>query len=135
MVKKNPDFRFNRKRKSGKTEFFEVHIERAVITHSMTALFVAFRTFLATCAHYQPQIELYSSHAVLLAWIFSCLIVQRHERTHNSDKPFSCPKCDYKCSTSSDLKRHERTHTGDKPFSCSQCDYKYLTSSDLKSHK
>ena len=31
-MQKNPDFRFNRMRKSGKTEFFEVHIERAVIT-------------------------------------------------------------------------------------------------------
>ena len=45
MVKKNPDFRFNRKRKSGKTEFFEVHIERALITHLITALFVTFHTF------------------------------------------------------------------------------------------
>ena len=45
MVRKNPDFRFNRMRKSGKTEFFEVHIERAVITHLITALFVTFRTF------------------------------------------------------------------------------------------
>ena len=31
-MQKNPDFRFNRMRKSGKTEFFEVHIKRAVIT-------------------------------------------------------------------------------------------------------
>ena len=42
---------------------------------------------------------------------------------HN-DKPFRCPKCDYKCSTSSDLKKHERTHTRGKLFSCSQCGYK-----------
>ena len=42
MVKKNPDFRFNRKRKSGKTEFFEVHIERALITHLITVLFATF---------------------------------------------------------------------------------------------
>ena len=33
MLQKKPDFRFNRMRKSGKTEFIEVHIERAVITH------------------------------------------------------------------------------------------------------
>ena len=46
MVKKNPDFRFNRERKAGKTEFFEVHIERAVITHLKTLLFIIFR-FLA----------------------------------------------------------------------------------------
>ena len=42
MVKKNPDFRFNRKRKSGKTEFFEVHIERALITPLITVLFATF---------------------------------------------------------------------------------------------
>ena len=48
MVEKNPDFRFNRMRKSGKTEFFEVHIERAVITHFKTVLFTTFCTFLAT---------------------------------------------------------------------------------------
>ena len=42
MVKKNPDFRFNQKRKSGKTEFFEVHIKRAVITHLITVLFATF---------------------------------------------------------------------------------------------
>ena len=32
-MENNPDFRFNRMRKSRKTEFFEVHTERAVITH------------------------------------------------------------------------------------------------------
>ena len=42
MVKKNPDFRFNRMRKSGKNEFFEVHIERALITHLITVLFATF---------------------------------------------------------------------------------------------
>ena len=38
MVKKNPDFRFNQKRKSGKTEFLK-NIERALITHLITVLF------------------------------------------------------------------------------------------------
>ena len=42
MVKKNPDFRFNWKRKYGKTEIFEVHIERALITHLITVLFATF---------------------------------------------------------------------------------------------
>ena len=45
MQQKNPDFRLNRMRKSGKTEFFEVHIERAVITHLKTLLFAIFRFF------------------------------------------------------------------------------------------
>ena len=44
-MQKNLDVQFNRMRKSGKTDFFEVHIKRAVITHLITALFVTFRTF------------------------------------------------------------------------------------------
>ena len=45
-------FRVNQMRKSGKTEFFEVHIERAVITHLITVLFVIFCTCrMHTCAH------------------------------------------------------------------------------------
>ena len=44
-MQNNPDFRFNRMRKSGKTEFLEVHIERAPITYFITGLFVIFRTF------------------------------------------------------------------------------------------
>ena len=66
----------------------------------------------------RSQIELYLRHAVLVAWILSCFVVQRHEITHNRDKPFRCPKCDYKCSTSSDLKRHKRIHSDGEPFSC-----------------
>ena len=41
-MQNNPDFRFTRMRKSGKTEFFEVHIKRAVITHFITVLFATF---------------------------------------------------------------------------------------------
>ena len=41
-MQKSPDFRFYRKRKSGKIKFFEVHIKRAVITHLITVLFATF---------------------------------------------------------------------------------------------
>ena len=41
-MQNNPDFRFNRMRKSRKTEFFEVHIKRAVITYLITLLFATF---------------------------------------------------------------------------------------------
>ena len=56
MLQKNPDFRLNRMRNSRKNELFEVHIERPVITHLITVLFVIFRTFFshmphATCVH------------------------------------------------------------------------------------
>ena len=45
-MQKSLDFRFNRTRKSGKTEFFEVHIKRAVITHLITMLFFTFGVIL-----------------------------------------------------------------------------------------
>ena len=65
MVKKNPDFRFNRKRKSGKTEFFEVHIERALITHLITALFLIFRIFFS---HLRARTAEYYSYATSKSW-------------------------------------------------------------------
>ena len=57
-MQNNPNFRFTRMRKSGKTEFFEVNIERAVITHLIKALFVIFHTFwlyLRTACYMQVQ--------------------------------------------------------------------------------
>jgi len=42
LMQKNLNFRFNRTRKSGKTEFFEEHIKRTVITHLITVLFATF---------------------------------------------------------------------------------------------
>ena len=41
-MQKSPDFRFKRTRKSGKTDFCEVHIKRDVITHLITVLFAKF---------------------------------------------------------------------------------------------
>ena len=55
MLQKKPDFRFNRMRKSGKTEFIEVHIERAVITQLENSVVRDIPHFLATCAHAQLQ--------------------------------------------------------------------------------
>ena len=41
-MQNNLDFQFNWTRKSGKTEFFEVHVKRAIITHWITVLFATF---------------------------------------------------------------------------------------------
>ena len=71
MLQKKPDFRLNRMRKSGKTEFFEVHIERAVITQSENSVVRHISHFLPTCAHAQLQIEL--SPSMLLK--FLCFVV------------------------------------------------------------
>ena len=41
--------------------------------------------------------------------------MEKHERSHNDDKPFNCSDCEKKFATPSQLKTHERTHTNAKP--------------------
>ena len=96
MAEKNPDFRFNRMRKSGKTEFFEVHKERALITHLITMLFATFFifvTYMRTCTiprnkHTAPfsRCEGELSDCFLLNkvrnnWLFSCLLMPKKQRS------------------------------------------------------
>ncbi|MPC10340.1 Gastrula zinc finger protein XlCGF57.1 [Portunus trituberculatus] len=47
-----------------------------------------------------------------------------HWRTHEGEKPFSCPECPYQTADPSHLKRHLRIHTGEKPYSCPHCSYR-----------
>lgn len=37
-------------------------------------------------------------------------------RIHNDEKPFEYSECDFKCTTSGQLKKHMRTHTGHDEF-------------------
>ena len=64
----NPDFRFTRMRKSGKTEFFKVHIERAVITQLENSVVRDIPHFLATCvhAHCAAPNQTFSKYSVFL---------------------------------------------------------------------
>ncbi|CAL4091198.1 unnamed protein product [Meganyctiphanes norvegica] len=49
-------------------------------------------------------------------------------------KPYECPDCSYRSSTSGDLKKHVRKHTGERPYTCSLCGSKYKRSNHLKRH-
>ena len=96
-MEKNPDFRFNRMRKSGKTEFFEVHIERALITHLITMLFATFFifvTYMRACTiprnkHTVPfsrcegeLSDCFPLNKVRINWLFSCLLMPKNREVY-----------------------------------------------------
>ena len=132
---KNPDFRFNRMRKSGKTKFFEVHIESALITHLITALFFTFRTFSAACTHIQLNIFITHVKYLFLSsgtnsivlppwttkkilWKFNVHRTTCQSKSKISYRQISCSKYGKAFISVSKVKIHERIHTGEKPFSC-----------------
>ena len=52
----------------------------------------------------------------------------------NKDK-FLCGDCEYRCSTSGDLKKHiNRVHLKIKNFECGDCEFKFSTNGDLNQH-
>ena len=46
------------------------------------------------------------------------------EERKETNKPFKCDLCDYRCSQKTNLQNHQRMHSGDKPFNCDLCDYR-----------
>ncbi|KIJ57336.1 hypothetical protein M422DRAFT_238931 [Sphaerobolus stellatus SS14] len=46
---------------------------------------------------------------------------QRHERTHNSTKYYTCEKCGSGFNQQGQLNTHMNTHTGEKPHECPKC--------------
>ena len=93
-MQNNLDFRFNRMRKSGKTEFFDVNIERAVITNLITALFVIFHTFwlyVHGVLHASSACMSNSNHQTTTPFDFgqdlSILALETSKTAFNNDRP------------------------------------------------
>ena len=60
--------------------------------------------------------------------------LERHLRTHKSDKKLKCEVCNKEFSSEENLESHYNVHYGKKLFKCQLCSREYFTRSGLNSH-
>ena len=61
--------------------------------------------------------------------------IQTHKKSHNTNKPFKCPKCESSFRNESLLKHHSSIHTDIRPFSCLICPKQFKRKSHLHVHQ
>ena len=57
-----------------------------------------------------------------------------HLKSHEAQKPYSCPICAKRFGYKNNMKSHIKLHTGIKPFQCKVCGAKFTRGSTLRRH-
>ena len=61
--------------------------------------------------------------------------ILQHKKFVHSDKSFECNQCEWKFTTSWDLKRHiERIHDKIKDYECKECNKEFFKKTDFNNH-
>ncbi|XP_055535919.1 zinc finger protein 845-like [Wyeomyia smithii] len=61
--------------------------------------------------------------------------LKEHMKSHDPDKSFNCPHCDYLAKQAHVLETHIiRKHTTERPIRCPECDKGFIRSADLRRH-
>ncbi|XP_048346896.1 zinc finger protein 135-like [Sphaerodactylus townsendi] len=61
--------------------------------------------------------------------------LNRHERTHSSERPYQCKECGRRFRETKNLIKHQLTHSDLRPYPCTECGKHFKSKSNLGKHE
>lgn len=59
----------------------------------------------------------------------------KHQWAHEDFRPVKCPRCEFTCRTTNNLKSHMLRHTEEKNYECHYCDKRFKSAQYLYNHE